>query len=178
MNNRNLFIGLRLILLLAIDIFLVSRLEIGMYFVPHIYFFSLLILPVRTKRAVLLLFGFFSGLAMDLFMNTGGLHAAASTMMAFVRIFTLRLYLAPEDEDNNIMPGLYTLGTRTYLIYSSVLITVHQLTFFALEVFKASAFFLILKKTLASSIIDILLLVFIQMLFMKPAKKKNERRKR
>lgn len=178
MNNKNLIIGLRLLLLLAIDIFLVSRLEIGIYFVPHIYFLSLLMLPVRTTKAVLLLFGFFSGLVMDVFMNTGGLHAAASTMMAFVRIFTLRFYLAPEDEDNNIAPGLYTLGTRKYLIYASVLVLIHQLTFFSLEVFKTDSILLIIEKTLASSVLNILLLVCIQMLFMKPAKKKNERRKR
>lgn len=178
MNNKNLIIGLRLLLLLAIDIFLVSRLEIGIYFVPHIYFLSLLMLPVRSTKAVLLFFGFFSGLVMDIFMNTGGLHAAASTMMAFIRIFTLRFYLAPEDEDNNIAPGLYTLGTRKYLIYASVLILIHQLTFFSLEVFKTDSILLIIEKTLASSVLNILLLVCIQMLFMKPAKKKNERRKR
>ncbi len=111
-------------------------------------------------------------------MNTGGLHAAASTMLAFIRIFTLRLYLAPEDEDNNIAPGLFTLGARKYIIYSSVLILIHQLTFIALEVFKTDSFLLILKKTAASATLDVLLLLFIQMLFMKPAKKKNERRKR
>jgi rod shape-determining protein MreD len=178
MNNKNLAIGLRLILLLAIDIFLVSRLEIGIYFVPHIYFLSLLILPVRTTKSVLLFFGFFSGLVMDLFMSTGGLHAAASTMLAFVRIFTLRFYMAPEDEDNNISPGLYSFGPRKYLIYSTILILVHQLTFFSLEVFKTDSILLILKKTMASTALNVLLLVCIQMLFMKPAKKKNERRKR
>ena len=165
-------------MLLIVDIFLVSRLEIGIYFLPHIYFLSLLMLPVRTRKSVLLLFGFFSGLVVDLFMNTGGLHAAATTMMAFVRIFSLRFYLAPEDEDNNIVPGLFSFGLRKYLIYSSILILVHQLTFFSLEVFKADSFFLILKKTFASSLLDILLVLFIQMLFMKPPKKKNERRKR
>ena len=177
MNNRNLIIILRLLALLIIDIFLASRLEIGVYFTPHIYFLSLLMLPVRTTKSALLLFGFFSGLVMDLFMNTGGLHAAATTMMAFIRIFTLRFYMAPEDEDNNIAPGLYTIGTRKYLIYSSVLILIHQLTFYFLEVFKIDSFLLILKKTLASSALDVMLLLFIQMLFMKPARKKNERRK-
>jgi rod shape-determining protein MreD len=178
MTNKNLVIALRLLLVLNIDIFVISRLEIGIYFIPHIYFLSLLMLPVRTQKSWLLLFGFFSGLIMDVFMNTGGLHAAASTMTAFVRIFVLRFFLAPEDEDNNISPGLYNFGTRKYLIYSSILIFAHQLTFFSLEVFKTDAFFLILKKTLASSVLNILLLLFIQMLFMKPAKKKNERRKR
>lgn len=178
MNNRNLTIGLRLILLLAIDIFLVSRLEIGVYFIPHIYFLSLLMLPVRTSKSFILLFGFFSGLVMDIFMSTGGLHAAATTMSAFVRIFILRFYMAPEDEDNNISPSLYTFGIRRYLFYSSVLILVHQLTFFSLEVFKTDAILLILLKTLASTILNILLLLFILMLFTKPAKKKNERRKR
>lgn len=111
-------------------------------------------------------------------MNTGGIHAAATTLLAFIRIFTLRFYLAPEDEDNNISPGLYTFGTRKYLIYSSILILIHQLAFFSLEVFKTDSILFIVKKTLASSILNITLLVFIQMLFMKPAKKKNERRKR
>lgn len=178
MTNRNLFIALRLLGLLVADIFLVSRLEIGIYFVPHIYFLGLLLMPVRTSKAVMLILAFFVGLAMDLFLNTGGIHAAASTLLAFIRIFTLRFYLAPEDEDNNISPGLYTFGTRKYLIYSSVLILIHQLAFFSLEVFNPGSILLILKKTLASSILNIVLLVLIQMLFMKPAKKKNERRKR
>ena len=178
MNNRNIIIAIRLLALLAIDIFLVSRLEIGIYFVPHIYFLGLLLMPVRTSKVAMLSFGFFAGLVMDLFMNTGGIHAAASTLMAFIRIFTLRFYLAPEDEDNNISPGLYTFGTRKYLIYASILILIHQLAFFSLEVFNPASVWLILKKTLASSILNVLLLVFIQMLFMKPAKKKNERRKR
>ncbi len=177
MTNRNLRIVIQLLLLLIIDIFLISELKMGTYFTPHIYLLSILLLPVRTSKGILLLFAFFCGLVVDLFMNTGGIHAAASTMMAFVRIFTLRFYLAPEDEDNNISPGLYALGTRKYLIYSSILILIHQLTFFSLEIYKMDSLFLILKKTFASAVLDILLLVFIQMLFMKPAKK-NERRKR
>lgn len=178
MTNRNLLIALQMLLLLAVDIFVVSRLEIGIYFIPHIYFMSLLMLPVRTTRAWLLLLGFFMGLVVDVFMNTGGLHAAAGTMMMFIRIFTLRMFLSPEDEDNNISPGLYSLGTRGYLIYSSILILAHQFTFFFLEVFKTDSFFLILKKTLASTVLNILLLLFMQLLFTKPVKKKNERRKR
>jgi rod shape-determining protein MreD len=178
MNNRNIKIGIRLILLLAIDIFVVSRLEIGIYFIPHIYFLSLIMLPVRTSKAVLLLFGFFTGLAMDLFMNTGGLHAAATTMMAFLRILILRFYMGPEDEDNNISPALYSFGIRRYLYFSGFLILIHHLTFFSLEVFKADYIWMIVLKSLASTTLNILLLMFILMLFTKPAKKKNERRKR
>src|SRR5690348_13748582 len=122
MNNRNLIIGLRLILLLAVDIFLVSRLWLGVYLVPHIFFLSLIMLPVRSSKTTVLIFGFLSGLVMDLFMQTGGLFAAATTMMAFLRIFILRFYISPEDEDNNIQPGLQSLGIRKYLVYSSILI--------------------------------------------------------
>lgn len=177
MNNRNFIIAIKLLLFLTIDIFVVSRFELGSYFIPHIYFLSIISLPVRTSKAVMLLFAFFTGLIVDLFMNTGGLHASASVMMAFVRLFTLRMYINPEDEDNNISPGLYTLGNRKYIIYASVLILVHQLTFFTMEVFKMDSFFLILKKTFASTLLDILLVLFIQMASKKPTKK-NERRKR
>src|SRR5688572_16431484 len=139
MNRSNLIIGLRLLILLAVDIFLISRLRLGVYFVPHIYFLSLIMLPVRTSKATLLIFGFVSGLIMDLFMLSGGLFAASATMMAFVRIFILRLYLSPEDEDNNIHPGLQSFGIRAYLIYSSILILVSQFTFFSLEAFKTDS---------------------------------------
>jgi len=178
MTNRNLLIALRLILLLAIDIFIISRFDLGIYFVPHIYFLSILTLPVRATKSTILLFAFFAGIIMDVFMNTGGLHAASSVLMAFVRIFTLRVYVTPEDEDSNISPGLYTFGPRRYLWYSSILILIHQVAFFSLEIFKTDSIFLILKKTLASTILNILLLVFIQIIFAKPPKKKNERRKR
>lgn len=177
MNSKNFVIALKLLLLLIIDIFIVSRFELGSYFIPHIYLLGIIILPVRTTKATMLLIGFVLGLVMDLFMNSGGIHTAATVMMAFLRLFLLRIYISPEDEDNNIMPGLYSMGTRKFIFYSSMLVLAHQLTFFSMEVFKLDSFFLILKKTLASSVIDIMLILFIQMASKKPSKK-NERRKR
>ena len=57
----------------------------------NIYILALYILPYKMKGIPLLLFGFFLGLIMDLADNTVGIHAAASTFIAYIRPRLLQL---------------------------------------------------------------------------------------
>ncbi|MEJ7660920.1 MAG: hypothetical protein WKG07_15535 [Hymenobacter sp.] len=56
-----------------------------------LYLGFILFLPLRTPIALLLLLGFAMGLAMDISYDTGGLHAAAAVLLAYLR----RLGAAP-----------------------------------------------------------------------------------
>lgn len=165
MNNRVLRHTLRWIALLVIDIFLVSKLELSIYVHPHIYLLFIVLLPVRIHRSLLLLLAFATGLVMDMFSNTGGLFAASATFMAFTRIFALPLFISAEDYENNAEPGPHQLGIRSFLFYVSILVLVHNLIFFSLEIFKAEYAGLILLKSMGSSIVTILLLTIIPWVF-------------
>jgi rod shape-determining protein MreD len=165
------------LLLLTADIFIVSRVTISVYMVPHIYPLFILLLPVRSSKSLVIALGFLTGVVMDLFLSTGGLHAAATTLIALLRIFLLPVFLSPEDYDNNNSPGMNVLGQGSFLMYTSVMIAVHHFTLYFLEAFEFSSFFFTLMKALISSLISVALIWLIQLLTMKKSKT-NARRNR
>lgn len=155
----------RWFLLIFLDIFLVSELEFTPWVKPHIYLLFILLLPVRVSKTGLLLLGFISGFTMDVFLDTGGIHAFAATMMAFVRIFFVPIFTSAEDYEDNITPGLRQFGFFGFLLYSGVLVLIYNLTFFSLEIFKSSFWLLIAGKTILSTLTTLVLLFLIEVAF-------------
>lgn len=151
--------------LAAGDIILVNRISLGTFIAPYIYLFFILQLPVRTSRYALIFLGFFTGLFFDIVYHTGGAHAAATCFLALLRIVILPAFISAEDKDNNISPGIYTLGQGSFLIYSLILTACHHMVLFNLEIFKWSAFPLTLLKASVSSIFSVLLIYLICLLF-------------
>jgi rod shape-determining protein MreD len=154
-----------LLALAAGDIILVNRLSLGTFIAPYIYLFFIIQLPVRTSRYALIFLGFFTGLFFDIIYHTGGAHAAATCFLALLRIAVLPAFISAEDRDNNISPGIYTLGQASFLIYTLILTLGHHVLLFNLEIFKLSAIPLTLLKASVSSIFSVLLIYLLCLLF-------------
>src|SRR5690606_30576224 len=54
-------------------------------FIPYIYPLFILLLPFETPVWLLLILGFTMGITMDMFMNTAGMHACATVLLAYLR---------------------------------------------------------------------------------------------
>lgn len=88
MNNRNYYI--HLLILCIIQILILNHVHIGSYFYINIYILALYVLPHKVKGIVSLLIGFLLGGLIDLSCNTLGIHAAASTFVAYLRPYLSR----------------------------------------------------------------------------------------
>ena len=71
--------------------------------VPAIYPLFILLLPFVIGRVQLLFAGFGVGLLVDVLMGTGGVHAMASTFLAFVRPHLVEL-ISPRGRDMGVAP--------------------------------------------------------------------------
>ena len=69
------------ILLCSLQILVFNNIQLGGYLNPFPYVYLLLILPISIGRVSLLFVSFSLGLVIDVFSNTGGIHAAASTVI-------------------------------------------------------------------------------------------------
>lgn len=164
--NQLVFKNIVILLALAIsDIILVNRLSLGSFITPYIYLFFIMQLPVRTSRYILIFLGFLTGLFFDIIYHTGGAHAAATCFAALLRIAVLPAFISAEDKDNNISPGIYTLGQASFLTYSIIITLGHHIVLFNLEIFKLSAIPLTLLKASVSSIFSVLLIYLFCLLF-------------
>ncbi len=153
---------IRFIVLVLIQVLVLNNIQLSGYINPYIYVLFILLLPFETPSWLLLISGFFLGLTIDLFMNTLGLHAAATVFLAFLRPYVLNLFAPRDGYEAGTFPRILYYGTGWFLKYAAVLILFHHLALFFLEVFRFSDFFLTLFRALLSSVFSIILVVLSQ----------------
>src|SRR6188768_1775689 len=87
---------IRFLFVVGLQVVLLNHVQWNGYINPYIYILFILLLPVEIPNWLLLVLALFTGLVIDAFGNSGGMHAAATVFMAFARPGMLRL-IAPRD---------------------------------------------------------------------------------
>lgn len=168
MENRNT-LGqlLASIAFLLLQVLLVRYISLGDYAWCMAYLAIILLLPLEVGVIPLMLIGFGSGLVVDIFGSTPGIHAAATVLLAFTRNFWLGL-ITPQggyEQGSNLL--IQNLGFTWFLTYAYPLIFIHHLLLFALEAGNLSLLGSVLLSTLLSSFFTLGSIVLIQYLFYK-----------
>ena len=154
---------MRFILLLLAQVIICNNINFLGYINPYIYIIFIFLFPIRDNRLVLLLVSFTLGMLVDLFSDSGGVHAAASVCLAYTRPILLKSSFGMLYEHQSIKFSSTEIGSLiSYITFGTIL---HHLILFSLEIFNISNILLILKKTLFSSIFTILLSLIIIILF-------------
>jgi rod shape-determining protein MreD len=138
------------------------------YINPYIYILFIALFPIKNNRMALILLSFLLGLTIDLFLDTGGVHAAASVLIAYARPVILKSSFGTIYEHQTIKFNSVDFGSK--LTYFTLLTVIHHLVLFSLEIFSFSKIILVLQKTLFSSIFTIFLSVIITILFSRKTK--------
>jgi hypothetical protein len=133
------------------------------YINPYPYILFVLVFPFNANRSLYLVIAFLTGLTIDMFANSGGMHAAASLFIAYIRPIALRLTFGVSYEYNAIK--LPNVSFYERLIYISSLVFIHHLVLFSLEVFNITNIIYILKKTLFTGIFTSILCLMFNILF-------------
>jgi rod shape-determining protein MreD len=135
-------------------------------FIPMLYPLILLLLPVNTPHWLAMVLGFLTGILMDYFCNTPGMHAAACVLLCYIRPYLLRLFFQQSEKElGGVVPSLFRMGIGFFLFYISVSILVHHLFFYTLQIWSLKNILFILFKTLLSGVISVLLIILSQLLF-------------
>ena len=120
--------------------------------------------PVNnTNRLAFIFISFLLGLSVDLFLDSGGVHAAASVTIAFIRPVILKFSFGSVYEHQSIKFKNVDFGAK--IIYFIFMILIHHIILFSLEIFNLSNIVLVLKKTLFSGIFTILLCIVTTIIF-------------
>jgi len=139
-------------LVVLLQVLIVKNMNLGVYFILFPYVLFIVVMPFETPRLLVLLLSFLGGVSLDIFYNSPGLHAAACTAMGFTRHYVLQ-YISPrEGYDPAFEPCAEDMGHQWFTSYSFVLILVHHVFFFVLEVFRLEEFFSVLIRILFSGI--------------------------
>jgi hypothetical protein len=157
-------------LFLLLEWLVISRLEPGPGWAPVLYPMFFFAFPVQFSASARIVFGFTFGLILDLGLGTGGLHAAATTAMAFVQPFVLRYFLSVDERENNLKPGPKSLGWLRFLWMAFWLLLVHQFFYHFYSLFSLGAPGMLLLRWLGNTCMSLALIALVHGLFYK---KKN-----
>jgi rod shape-determining protein MreD len=158
---------IRFALFIGIQVFILNRIPpLHRFVTPYLYFLFLLWLPFKTPRLGLTLLGFIFGLTLDIFTKTPGLHAAACTLIAYLRPFLIGLMMPKEKtEISYAEPSVTSMGLMPYIIYVLVFTLLHHGYLVFLEWMQFGNFWYFLGKVLATTGISLLLVAITEMMF-------------
>ncbi len=156
----------------ALQLFAFDPVHVWMYMSPLVYAAFIILLPVNTLPVVVLLLGLLTGLTMDFFSGTGGLHTVVTLFTAYIRQFVMRFTLGGEYMEEGGMPSVKSLGAGKFLRYASVMVAVQCLAYFTMESLTWKYFWIVMLKTVVSAAVTLLFVWLISLLFTIRTRKK------
>lgn len=156
----------RFILFLLIQIIILNEVPpIHQFITPYLYFIFILWLPFGTSRIATTLLGFVLGYTLDTFTNTPGLHAAAATLIGYLRPTILNLLLAQElSEELTKEPSIGTMGWGPFMFYIFSLTFIHHFYLVLLEWLQFGNFSYFIGKVFFTSGMSMLLILLVELL--------------
>ncbi len=171
MNPSIITYSIRAVLLLIIQVYILYFLDIGQGIHIMIYPLFIFLLPVEMNIFYLMLIAFGFGGIIDIFNDTAGLHAASAVMFAYFRPIIFKLFAPRDGYDILMETNLFQMGFGWFLRTFGILILIHHLWFFLLEIFRISDILFILKNTGLSAVFSFVLCILYQQLFLRKPKK-------
>ena len=171
--NRSLLNVLRFVVLVVAQVLIVNHIRLGGFVHPYIYLIFVMLLPINIPGWPLLISGFGIGLVIDLFMGTLGLHAGATTVMAFCRPSIIKLVSGTQKFENIKEPNVNQLGFPWFVRYTICMVMVHNFTLFMFEGFSFHLVGQAILRILISVPVSVFLILLILYLFSSTTKKKE-----
>jgi len=165
MNNPWFKYPLRFVLLVLLQVLVLNNINLGGYIHPSIYILFILLLPVRMNKNLVLFIAFVTGLTIDYFGNTMGLHAGASVLLAFARPGLLNLLFKPIDFGKSEEANIKKVGVGGFFRYTLLLVIIHHSALFLFETLDFSNLHFTLLRIGLSSLITSLGILVMVMVF-------------
>lgn len=166
---------LRLLILVLIQTMILYKIPLTWWtnpgipaYTPYIYMLFIALLPISTKTTYVLIISFLTGLMMDAFSDTGGIHAIACLFLGVSRRTILEFILPkPLMEYKSASPTIREMQMTPFLIYIGLLFLIHLTVYYAIEIWSFKAVFYILIKIFISLITSLIFALIYALLFSK-----------
>ncbi len=159
---------IRFIALVLLQVLICNQMNFLGSISPYIYVLFILIYPVKNNRLSFIFISFVLGILIDIFMDTGGAHAAASVTIAYMRPVFLKFsfgaaydYQAIKFNDADLLPRV---------IYFTLLILIHHFILFILIIFDNSKAGMVVSNALSTGLFTLFLALTLTTLFSRKEK--------
>lgn len=153
---------LRAIFIVLLQVLVLKRIDFSAYqfYYVHIivYPIIILLLPIKTPNALVLLISFLIGLFVDIFYDSPGVHTSAIVFIGFIRSYVLKILEPYKGYNVDTTPTLTTMGLSWFLSYVSILMMAFMIWYFSVEAFSFVFLSDIILRTIFSFIASLIIL--------------------
>ncbi|QQX77034.1 MULTISPECIES: rod shape-determining protein MreD [Aequorivita] len=164
MSNSDILINIvRFVLLVFLQVLLLNNVNLAGYINPYLYILFILLYPLDGNKGLLIFLSFLLGLSIDIFEDSGGVHAAACAFIAYIRPVVLKYSFGVSYEYNSVK--IKKADPMERLTYIASLVFMHHFVMFSLEIFSFKHILLLLKSTFFSALFTIIVVMCTMILF-------------
>lgn len=165
MKISYLYEWLRFMLLIILQVMLLNRIDLFGVATPVLYIYFLLKLPVGRNQFYVIISGFLMGLIIDVFLNTPGMNAAATTIVAAFRRPIINLFFSRVEYDEFVL-GMYT-AAGAFIRFTILTVLLHLTLLFFIESFTLFNLVNTLLRIVTSSLVSVVLILALDSLMYK-----------
>ena len=162
----------RFIALVLIQVLIMNRINFYGFLNPYVYILFIMLLPFETPGWLILLLSFVTGITIDLFGGTLGLHAASSVFAGFMRPMIIKFVGEKPEYDITTQPKLQQMGLKWFIAYALLMIFAHHLFLNILDVFSFNEFWQTLLRVIVSTLFTFLFIMLFEYIFTSRKEKK------
>jgi hypothetical protein len=166
MNSKNFIVYIFYFLIfIALQVVILRNVVLFNIAFCYLYIVFLLMLPLESGRITLLVAGFITGLVVDIFYDSLGIHAAACVLMMYLRPYWINLITPRGGYELEMRPTLNFMGFQWFATYIFPLILVHHFSLFLIETGGINLFLHTSLKAVSSTAFTFFTIIIIQFLF-------------
>lgn len=165
MKISYLYEWLLFIFLILLQVLLLNRIALFGIATPVLYLYFLLKLPIGRNPFYVIISGFLLGLIIDIFLNTPGMNAAATTIVAAFRRPVMNLFFERVEHEEYV-PGVYN-EAGAFVRFTIFTVFLHLTLLFFIESFTLFNLANTLLRVVTSAVISVILLLALDSLMYK-----------
>lgn len=142
-NKYYISLILQVVFFTLAQVVVVNNVRLFGFFLPILYLYPFLKMPLQMPQWSLTLIAFITGLIMDIMMNTPGINAAAVTAAVYFREGTLRALIDEDDIEENetsFIPSFRSMKAGRFITYLLICLSIHISSIMLLEAFSTHLF--------------------------------------
>ena len=162
MINSVLRFILLYILLVLFQVLVFNNIQFSGYINPYVYILFILLLPFEIPAWLVLLLSFSMGITIDFFSGTPGIHTSSTVLAGFVRPYVLRVVSPRDGYESGPDPSMSSYGFRWFFSYTLLIVLIHHIALFYLEVFRFADFFRTMLRIILSTLFSLTFILIIE----------------
>ena len=164
--SKTIYFALLFLFVVLLQVLILNNVLFLGYVNPYLYIIFLFLFPLKKDRFRFLFIAFLLGLSIDVFSDSGGIHAFSTLTIAYFRLFFIKVFFSKYEVDYPFFDlSLEPFGKK--FNYVATLTLIHHFILFSFANFSFHNFSQVLLNTLYSSVFTLLLYFPIVYIFSK-----------